>query len=74
VEDVRDRNDVVDVRTAYLRARVAAPSERRPAVVVCRVHESTWTAAGAWWETGVAASLSGRAAYDVGKERQVRWL
>ena len=43
-------------------------------MVVCRVHPGAWTEAGAWWETGVPASLSGRAAYVEGKDRQVRWL
>jgi hypothetical protein len=43
-------------------------------VVVCNVHASTWTEAGAWWETGVPEALSGRAAYNEGKERQLRWL
>jgi 3D-(3,5/4)-trihydroxycyclohexane-1,2-dione acylhydrolase (decyclizing) len=74
VEDVRDSNDLDELRAAYLRAREAARTERRPAVVVCRVHQSAWTEAGAWWETGVPEALSGRAAYDEGKVRQVRWL
>lgn len=74
VEDVRDSNDVEILRAAYLRAREAARSQRRPAVVVCQVHESAWTEAAAWWETGVPASLAGRAAYNEGKKRQVRWL
>jgi len=74
VEDVRDSNDLEDLRAAYLRAREAARTERRPAVVVCRVHQSAWTEAGAWWETGVPASLSGRASYDEAKQRQLRWL
>jgi 3D-(3,5/4)-trihydroxycyclohexane-1,2-dione acylhydrolase (decyclizing) len=42
--------------------------------VVCRVHHTTWTESGAWWETGTPASLSGRAAYDEGKAHQVRWV
>jgi len=74
VEDVRDSTDLEDLRAAYLRARAAARTQRRPAVVVCRVHHATWTEAGAWWETGVPTSLSGRAAYDDAKQRQVRWL
>ena len=61
-------------RSAYAAARKAAVAERRPAVVVCRVAQATWTESGAWWETGTPASLSGRAAYDEGKGRQVRWL
>ena len=34
----------------------------------------SWTAAGAWWETGVPASLSRGTAYDEAKPRQLRWL
>jgi 3D-(3,5/4)-trihydroxycyclohexane-1,2-dione acylhydrolase (decyclizing) len=41
---------------------------------VCRTHPTTWTEAGAWWETGVPSSLSGRASYDEAKPRQLRWL
>jgi 3D-(3,5/4)-trihydroxycyclohexane-1,2-dione acylhydrolase (decyclizing) len=74
VEDVRGSTDIEDLRAAYLRAREAARTQRRPAVVVCRVHHAAWTEAGAWWETGVPTSLSGRAAYDDAKQRQVRWL
>ncbi|MGY2876051.1 3D-(3,5/4)-trihydroxycyclohexane-1,2-dione acylhydrolase (decyclizing) [Marmoricola sp. URHA0025 HA25] len=74
VEDVRGSNNPGDLRAAYLRAREHARSQRRPAVVVCRVHHAAWTEAGAWWETGVPASLSGRAAHDEGKQHQVRWL
>ena len=43
-------------------------------VVVCRTHHATWTEAGAWWETGVPESLSGRASYDEAKSEQLRWL
>lgn len=74
VEDVPADAGVGDLRAAYLRARQAAKELSRPAVVVCRTHPSTWTEAGAWWETGVPESLSGRAAYEEGKQRQVRWL
>ena len=74
VEDVRDSTDPAALRAAYQRAREAARSGRRPAVVVCRVAADSWTEAGAWWETGVPASLSGHAAYDDAKQRQVRWL
>lgn len=74
VEDVPSGAGVEDLRAAYLRARTAAREGGRPAVVVCRTHPSTWTEAGAWWETGVPESLSGRAAYDEAKQRQVRWL
>ena len=41
-----------------LAAREAARATRRPAVVVCRTHPTTWTEAGAWWEVGVPAALS----------------
>src|SRR5215213_10078897 len=74
VEDVPASADVQELRSAYARAREAAKATRRPAVVVCRTHPTTWTEAGAWWETGVPASLSGRAPYEEGKERQLRWL
>lgn len=74
VEDVRGSTDVEELKRAYVRAREVARVQRRPAVVVCEVHHSTWTEAGAWWETGVPTALSGRDAYDEGKERQVRWL
>ena len=74
VEDVPADAGVEGLRAAYVRARQAARDARRPAVVVCRTHPSTWTEAGAWWETGVPESLSGRAAYDEAKPRQVRWL
>jgi 3D-(3,5/4)-trihydroxycyclohexane-1,2-dione acylhydrolase (decyclizing) len=74
VEDVPGGAGVEELRAAYERARNAAREARRPAVVVCRTHSSTWTEAGAWWETGVPDSLSGRAAYEDGKRDQVRWL
>ncbi|MCW2773146.1 MAG: iolD [Nocardioides sp.] len=74
VEDVADGGSVEDLRAAYLRARQTAKETRRPAVVVCRTHPTTWTEAGAWWETGVPESLSGRAAYDEAKPGQLRWL
>jgi len=74
VEDVRGSKDLEEFRAAYLQAREAARTTRRPAVVVCNVHHSTWTEAGAWWETGVPESLSGHASYDEAKQRQVRWL
>jgi len=65
---------VEDLRTAYARARAAAVSTRRPAVLVCRTHPGSWTEAGAWWEVGVPEGLSGRAGYEQGKAEQVRWL
>jgi len=74
VEDVAPDTGVEELRASYLRARKAAKETRRPAVVVCRTHPSTWTEAGAWWETGVPRSLSGHASYDEAKARQLRWL
>jgi 3D-(3,5/4)-trihydroxycyclohexane-1,2-dione acylhydrolase (decyclizing) len=74
VEDVPEGAGTADLRAAYLRARQAAKDTGRPAVVVCRTHPTTWTEAGAWWETGVPETLTGRASYDEGKGRQVRWL
>jgi 3D-(3,5/4)-trihydroxycyclohexane-1,2-dione acylhydrolase (decyclizing) len=74
VEDVPEGSGVEDLRAAYRRARGSAASTRRPAVVVCRTHPSTWTEAGAWWEVGVPAGLSGRASYEEHKATQVRWL
>jgi 3D-(3,5/4)-trihydroxycyclohexane-1,2-dione acylhydrolase (decyclizing) len=73
VESVMD-GDLDGFRSAYAAARLAAVAEQRPAVVVCRVAQSAWTESGAWWETGTPESLSGRAAYDEGKARQVRWV
>ena len=74
VEDVPAEAGVDELRAAYERARNAARDQRRPAVVVCRTHYSTWTEAGAWWETGVPESLSGRESYDEAKQDQLRWL
>jgi 3D-(3,5/4)-trihydroxycyclohexane-1,2-dione acylhydrolase (decyclizing) len=74
VEDVRHSSDVEELRQAYLRARDAARTEQRPAVVVCEVHHATWTEAGAWWETGVPTALPGRAEFEQAKQRQLRWL
>jgi 3D-(3,5/4)-trihydroxycyclohexane-1,2-dione acylhydrolase (decyclizing) len=74
VEDVPFGSTPEDFRAAYLRAREAARTLRRPAVVSCKIATASWTEAGAWWETGVPATLSGRAAYDEAKARQVRWL
>ncbi len=74
VEDVPATAGVAELRAAYDRARAAAREASRPAVVVCRTHSSTWTEAGAWWETGVPESLSGRASYDEAKRDQLRWL
>jgi 3D-(3,5/4)-trihydroxycyclohexane-1,2-dione acylhydrolase (decyclizing) len=74
VEDLPAGSDADALRTAYLRARDRAVAERRPVVVLCRTHPSTWTEAGAWWETGVPDFLAGHALYEQGKERQLRWL
>ena len=74
VEDVPAGSGLEELRAAYLRARQTARDTSRPVVVVCRVHPSTWTESGAWWETGVPGSLAGHAAYVEGKDRQVRWL
>jgi len=63
-----------DLRAAYERAREAAVETGRPAVVLCRVHPTTWTEAGAWWEVGVPRYLAGRAPFEAAKSRQVRWL
>jgi 3D-(3,5/4)-trihydroxycyclohexane-1,2-dione acylhydrolase (decyclizing) len=74
VEDVPETAGVEELRSAYERARRAAREQGHPAVVVCRTHHATWTEAGAWWETGVPGSLSGRASYDEAKSEQLRWL
>lgn len=74
VEDVPDGSPIADVRAAYARARAAAVRERRPAVLLVRTHPTAWTEAGAWWEVGVPAGLSGRPEYEQGKARQQRWL
>jgi 3D-(3,5/4)-trihydroxycyclohexane-1,2-dione acylhydrolase (decyclizing) len=74
VEEVPREGSPDDLRRAYLAARAAATETRRPAVVVCRTHPTTWTEAGAWWEVGVPSSLSGRAAFDERKAAQQRWL
>ncbi|TDO47122.1 thiamine pyrophosphate-dependent enzyme [Kribbella sp. VKM Ac-2527] len=72
VEHVTEGTDAF--RAAYQRARQAARTTNRPAVVVCHTHPSSWTEAGAWWETGVPEVLAGRTGYEDGKARQVRWL
>jgi TPP-dependent trihydroxycyclohexane-1,2-dione (THcHDO) dehydratase len=73
VVDVPAGATVDDLRAGYARARELAVAERRPAVLVCRTHPSSWTESGAWWEVGVPASLSGHSAYQEGKTRQLRW-
>jgi 3D-(3,5/4)-trihydroxycyclohexane-1,2-dione acylhydrolase (decyclizing) len=72
--EVAPGGTVQDLSAAYLAAREAAVATRRPAVVVCHTHPATWTEAGAWWEVGVPAALSGRAAYEERKASQQRWL
>ena len=74
VEVVAPDGSADDLAAAYARARAAAVEQRRPAVVVCRTHPTSWTEAGAWWEVGVPAGLAGRPAYDEEKARQLRWL
>jgi 3D-(3,5/4)-trihydroxycyclohexane-1,2-dione acylhydrolase (decyclizing) len=74
VEDVPAEAGADELRAAYARARKAAVTNGRPAVVVCRTHPSTWTEAGAWWEVGVPRALSGRDSYDEHKAAQVGWL
>jgi 3D-(3,5/4)-trihydroxycyclohexane-1,2-dione acylhydrolase (decyclizing) len=74
VVDVPDGSSADDLRVGYAEARAAAVSSRRPAVLLCRTHPTTWTEAGAWWEVGVPSSLSGRTAWEEAKARQLRWL
>jgi len=74
VQDVPEGATVEQLRAAYRAARETARATRRPAVVVCRTHPSTWTEADAWWEVGVPAGLSGRAAYEENKGSQLRWI
>ena len=74
VEVVPSAGSADDLAAAYARARAAAVEQRRPAVVVCRTHPTSWTEAGAWWEVGVPAGLAGRPAYDEEKAHQLRWL
>jgi 3D-(3,5/4)-trihydroxycyclohexane-1,2-dione acylhydrolase (decyclizing) len=73
VEDVPADAGADELRAAYVRARQSAKDTRRPAVVLCRTHPTTWTEAGAWWETGVPEALTGRESYDEAKQRQLRW-
>jgi 3D-(3,5/4)-trihydroxycyclohexane-1,2-dione acylhydrolase (decyclizing) len=73
VVDVPAGATVDDLRAGYARARELVVAERRPAVLVCRTHPSSWTESGAWWEVGVPASLSGHSGYQEGKTRQLRW-
>ncbi|APA99545.1 3D-(3,5/4)-trihydroxycyclohexane-1,2-dione acylhydrolase (decyclizing) [Nocardia seriolae] len=65
--------ELTEFRESYARARSAAVAERRPAVVVVRTQPSAWTESGAWWEVGVPRYLSGRAEFERGKPRQVRY-
>ncbi|UFS99002.1 3D-(3,5/4)-trihydroxycyclohexane-1,2-dione acylhydrolase (decyclizing) [Nocardia huaxiensis] len=66
--------DLNDFRDAYPRARTAATTERRPAVIVIRTQPTSWTESGAWWEVGVPQHLSGRDAYEEMKPQQLRYL
>ena len=74
VEDVPAEAMLAEFQAAYARARETARATQRPVVVVCRTDPAAWTDSGAWWEVGVPADLSGRAAYEQSKPRQVRWL
>ncbi len=74
VEQVPPGADVDALAAAYARAREVARGQRRPAVVVCVTHPSSWTESGAWWEVGVPAELSGRAEIDAHRAQQLRWL
>ena len=74
VVEVLADGDLDQLRAAYQEARDLAVKTQRPVVLSCRVHYSSWTEAGAWWETGVPTYLSGREAYDDAKQHQVRWL
>jgi 3D-(3,5/4)-trihydroxycyclohexane-1,2-dione acylhydrolase (decyclizing) len=74
VVDVPSGSGVEELRAGYSRVRTEARSTRRPAVLVCRTHPTTWTESGAWWEVGVPSFLSGRAAWEEAKGRQLRWL
>jgi 3D-(3,5/4)-trihydroxycyclohexane-1,2-dione acylhydrolase (decyclizing) len=73
VVDVPAGATVEDLRAGYATARGLAKSERRPAVLICRISPTAWTESGAWWEVGVPAALAGRADYDEAKLRQLRW-
>lgn len=74
VEVVPADGSAADLRLAHERAVAAARATRRPAVVLCHVHPTSWTEAGAWWEVGVPRYLAGRAPFEESKRRQVRWL
>ena len=74
VEVVAPDGSADDLVAAYASARKAAIEQRRPAVVLCRTHPSAWTEAGAWWEVGVPAGLSGRSSYEAAKAGQLHWL
>ncbi len=74
VEDVPAGATVDSFRDVYVRARTAARTERRPAVVTCRTHPSAWTESGAWWETGVPSYLEAHRKDGTAKARQLRWV
>ncbi|MDQ2748159.1 MAG: 3D-(3,5/4)-trihydroxycyclohexane-1,2-dione acylhydrolase (decyclizing) [Actinomycetota bacterium] len=73
VVDVPAGATLADLRNGYAAARELAAAHGRPAVVVCRTSPAAWTESGAWWEVGVPASLTGRAAYERAKLAQLRW-
>jgi 3D-(3,5/4)-trihydroxycyclohexane-1,2-dione acylhydrolase (decyclizing) len=73
VVDLRADASAEALAAGYQRARELARSEGRPAVVVCRVHPTSWTESGAWWEVGVPTSLSGHRDYERAKSEQLRW-
>jgi 3D-(3,5/4)-trihydroxycyclohexane-1,2-dione acylhydrolase (decyclizing) len=73
VEVVPPEGTLEDLKAAYARARATAMATRRPVVVLCRVHPTTWTEAGAWWEVGVPSYLSGHGPWADGKARQLRF-
>lgn len=74
VVDARSVRSVFELRSAYRDARAEAAQTLRPVVLVCTVHDSSWTEAGAWWETGTPSYLAGRSSYDEGKGRQLRFM
>ena len=71
--DVPEGGGPEELRAAYECASRTAIETKRPVVVGCRSRRSTWTEAGAWWETGTPEYLSAGEAYDNAKQRQLRW-
>jgi 3D-(3,5/4)-trihydroxycyclohexane-1,2-dione acylhydrolase (decyclizing) len=68
VVDVPAGSAADDLRAAYGAARAASVAKRRPTVVVCRVHPTSWIESGAWWQVGVP-SLSGHAELEAHRAR-----